>query len=229
MQRLKGMLEVVSTLAVIVAAGALVWMVFVKQPARATAAAPAPAVEDVTGTIGREFMRNVHGTGDIAIVEFSDFQCPFCARHAKDTVPALLKLDGVRYVSMHMPLPMHAQAVAAAEAAECAAEQGKFWETHAALLEGQQSLAANAENGFAQYAKNLGLDAPTFRACLDADAALERVKADKQEAGRLGVNSTPTLFLGRIRPDGGVDLVRRMKGALPAETFAAEVAKLTQG
>ena len=134
MKRLKDITEMVSTLAVIAAAGVLVWVLLVKQPADAAAAA-APGIADVTETLDAALVRNVTGAGPLAIVEFTDFQCPYCKQHAEQTAPTLLKkiAGKARYVSMHFPLGMHPQAIPAAEAAECAAEQGKFWEMHAAL------------------------------------------------------------------------------------------------
>jgi protein-disulfide isomerase len=182
-----------------------------------------PPIEDARGIIAAERVRHIAGTGDLAIIEFTDFQCPFCARHATETAPALMELAGVRYVSLHLPLDMHPQAIPAAEAAECAAEQGQFWAMHAALFAGQEALKA----GVIPHLE--GLDDERFSACLEADVALARVTADQQEAERLQVNSTPTLFIGRMRPDGGVDLLKRISGARPAETFVAEVAKLTKG
>ena len=89
------------------------------------------------------------------------------------------------------------------------------------------ALATAAQSGFEPYAAKLGLDASKLKACLAADAALARVTADKDEATRLKADSTPTLFIGRMRKDGGVDLMKRINGAHPSETFVAEVAKLT--
>lgn len=223
--RAKAALETLSTVLVIVASSGLVWTLSFKQPA--VPPPPPPPISDVKETIEAKYLTHVEGTGPIAIVEFTDFQCPFCAKHQSDTVPTLRKelvANGkARYVTMHLPLPIHPQAISAAEAAECAAEQGKFWEMHALLFEKQKELpTAN----LADYATSLGLARAAFVDCLNGDAALTKVKADEAVANALQVNSTPTLFIGRMRKDGGVDLMRRVRGALPADILMEEVAKL---
>ena len=224
--RAKATLETLSTVLVIVAAAGLVWTLFFKQQPTAASAAP-PPISDVNETIEAKHQTNVEGTGPIAIVEFTDFQCPFCAKHQRETVPTLRKeliaSSKARYITMHLPLPMHPQAFAAAEAAECAARQGKFREMHALLFERQKELpTAN----FADYATSLGLDAARFAECLSADAALAKVKADEAVAKALNVSSTPELFIGRMRKDGGVEVLRRVRGAVPVNVMIEEVAKL---
>jgi protein-disulfide isomerase len=225
MQRVKAALEMISTVLVILAAGALLWTTYSK----AKAAEPAPLVSDVNETIAAEHVRNVVGAGEIAIVEFSDFQCPFCARHAKDTWPTLKKelidTGKARYVSLHLPLTqIHPYAESAAVAAECAAQQGKYAEMHDALFVNQQSLQAASASGFTEQETALGLDEHRFGSCMTGPDARAVVKADSAEAARLGVNSTPAFFLGKMRSDGGIDLVRRINGASAPETFMNEIA-----
>lgn len=226
---MKGLIETASTVLVAVAACALMYTVAFRDGGQSAQAGP-PKVADVTGTIAKERLRNVVGTGPIAIIEFSDFQCPYCARHATETMPGLItqliNTGAARYAVVNLPLAMHPEAIPAAEAAECAAEQGKYWQMHGALFEGQQGLATM---NYGLVAGAIGVDVGRFDACLAADAALARVQADAKDAERLEVRSTPTLFLGRVQKDGGVDLVRQLRGALPVETFVAEVAKLTHG
>ena len=223
--RAKATLETLSTVLVIVAASGLAWTVFFKHPN--VPPPPPPPVTDVNETIDAKHLTNVEGSGPIAIVEFTDFQCPFCAKHQRETVPTLKKeliaTGKVRYMTMHLPLPIHPQAIPAAEAAECAAEQGMFREMRALLFEKQKELpTAN----LADYATSLGLAPAIFADCLNGDLALTKVKADEAVATALQVNSTPTLFIGRMRKDGGVDLLRRVRGAVPADVFMEEVAKL---
>jgi protein-disulfide isomerase len=148
-------------------------------------------------------------TAPVTIVEFSDFQCPFCQRVA----PTLKKLretygDKVRIVWKDFPLTsIHPQAFKAAEAAQCAREQGKFWEYHDRLFANQQALQVEA---LKQYAAQLGLDAGKFDACVDSAKYAERVQAQMQVGTDLGVNSTPAVFVnGRL-----------LSGAQPYETFA---------
>ena len=192
LQRAKAALETLSTVLVIAAACAMLWAIFVREPAGAT---PPASVEDANGTIARTHLTNSMGQGSIAIVEFSDFQCPFCARHAQETIPLLKqKLEGsARYFVINLPLGIHQQAMPAAEAAECAAEQGKYWEMHDLLFANQRDLATAK---FADYARTLGLDTTRFESCLATDSGLTKVTADRDLARRLSANATPTIFLG---------------------------------
>jgi protein-disulfide isomerase/copper chaperone CopZ len=139
-----------------------------------------------------------HVRGDfnapITLVEFSDFECPFCARHYPTLKKILEDYKGkVRLVYKHFPLSFHPNAQKAAEASECAAEQGKFWEYHDKLFE-------NFQNGyslekFKQWAKELGLDTTKFNDCLDSGKYAQKVKNDYQEGLQKGVKGTPSVFV----------------------------------
>lgn len=219
--RIKELLDTLSTVLVIAAASALLWTFF-QRPA-----APPPPIEDVKDTIATTLLTNVLGEGPLAIVEFSDFQCPYCGKHARDAFPTikreLVDSGKARYVAVNLPLAIHPYAIPAAEAAECAAMQGRYWDMHDLLFAKQNELAAA---DYVAYGRELGLDTTRFKDCLDSDIKLSKVKSDEQLAIRLGVAATPTLFIGRMRPDGGVDLVRRVNGVAQAKTVVEEVAKL---
>lgn len=134
--------------------------------------------------------------GPITIVEFSDFQCPFCSRLA-GSLDELLEAypDQVRLEFRHFPLSFHANAQIAAEAAVCADQQGRFWELHDAMFANQGSLA---RDGLMVLAREAGVDVDALTACLDSGEAATRVAAD-QEAGRsLGVTGTPNFFVNGI-------------------------------
>jgi protein-disulfide isomerase len=146
----------------------------------------------------------------VTIVEFSDFQCPFCAR----VMPTLKRIketygDRVRIVWKDFPLTaIHPQAFKAAEAGQCAREQGKFWEYHDRLFANQQALEPEF---LKKYASELGLDAAAFGTCLDSAKFAERVQGHIGAGSELGVNSTPSVYInGRL-----------LNGAHPYETFAA--------
>jgi protein-disulfide isomerase len=143
----------------------------------------------------------------VTIVEFSDFQCPFCARvnPTLEQIRATYPND-VRIVFRHNPLPFHANAPLAAEAAVAAERQGKFWEMHDTLFAHQADLGLG---GLEARALELGLDLPTFRKALDAHAGKARVDADVAVAQKLGVRGTPTFFI-----DG-----RTVMGAQPFAEF----------
>ena len=148
----------------------------------------------------------------VTIVEFSDFQCPFCQR----VVPTIKKLketygDKVRVVWKDFPLTqIHPEAFKAAEAGNCAREQGKFWEFHDRLFANQQALQPDALKA---HAAEVGLDTAKFSACLDSAKYSERVQQHVSLGSTLGVNSTPAVFING----------RPVTGAQPYETFAAVV------
>jgi protein-disulfide isomerase len=148
----------------------------------------------------------------ITIVEFSDFQCPFCQRAA----PTLKQIrdkygDKVRIVWKDYPLTqIHPQAFKAAEAARCADEQGKFWEFHDHLFANQQALQPD---NLKQYAADMKLDAAKFNACLDTSKYAERVRDGVAAGTRLGVNSTPTTYING----------RFLEGAQPYEVFTSVI------
>jgi protein-disulfide isomerase len=143
----------------------------------------------------------------ITIVEFSDFQCPFCKR----VQPALKEVrekygDKVRFVYMDFPLPMHNHALDAAKAGRCAAEQGKFWPYHDAMF-ADQSRESPAD--LKATAKNLGLDSTKFDICFDQAKYEAGVRADMEQGKQLGIDGTPAFFING----------RMLVGAQPAEKF----------
>jgi protein-disulfide isomerase len=143
----------------------------------------------------------------VTIVEFSDFQCPFCSRAVKtvDEVVAAYP-DKVRLVFRQFPLDFHKQAQKAAEAALCANDQGKFWEYHDKLFANQQALEVPQ---LKEYAQQMGLDVARFNDCLDSIKKAEVVKADMEAGQKVGVTGTPASFINGIL----------LSGAQPAEEF----------
>lgn len=226
--RVKAVIEAASAVLVAVASVALLYVLIFRGGGQQAGASP--AIQDAEGTIAAERLTNATGSGPVAIVEFMDFQCPYCAKHASTVLPAL-KASGVRYAVVNYPLNIHPQAIPAAEAAECAAEQGKYWEMHGLLFEDQDKLAAAELAHFSGAVSVFGanLDQEKFEACLQADQALAKVMADLAEAERLKVPATPTLFIGRVRSDGGVDLVKQIRAGASAEQLLEEVGKLKKG
>ena len=139
----------------------------------------------------------------VTVVEFTDYECPFCRQHARQTLPLLLERygDRVRYVVMNYPIAMlHETAVAAAEAAECAADQGRFWEYHDQLF-ATDSLT-NASLG--QIAARLKLDSRTFTRCVDTHARAALVQRHVALGDLLGVTGTPSFFVNGRRIDGAM-------------------------
>jgi len=138
----------------------------------------------------------------VTIVEFSDFQCPYCGR-VYPTVEKLMKdYDGkVRLVFRHFPLSFHPNAEKAAEAAACAQDQGKFWEMHDKMFTNQQKLAVDDLKAFA---KDLGLDQGKFDKCLDSGEKAAMVSADEKDGESAGVSGTPAFFINGIFINGAV-------------------------
>jgi protein-disulfide isomerase len=144
----------------------------------------------------------------VTIIEFSDFQCPYCQVWYKQVYKQLLENypDQIRLVYRDLPLPMHPQAIPAAEAAECANEQGAFWKYHDALFEQQYGLDRAA---YEHYASDLGLDLKVFAECLDSHRYQGEINADASDAGSVGISGTPSFVInGRI-----------LIGALPLSDF----------
>ncbi len=138
----------------------------------------------------------------VLIVEFADYQCPFC----QGVNPDLEKLrkefgDKVAVAYKDFPLPMHTNAEGAAEAARCAGAQGKFWEYHDLLFQNKQLETANLK----QAARTLHLDTVRFDKCVDANEEAAAVKKDYNEAVRLGLSGTPSFFINRHFLSGALD------------------------
>ena len=215
-------LDVGSTVLVLVAAVALLWTLYQDRGRNADVAAAATQnLRDIT--IDSAGATKQIGRGPIAIVEFADFQCPFCARHARDTFPhirtKLIDTDRVTYVAFALPLQSHPLARKAGEAAECAAREGKYWEMHRTLF--QEPLRLDAPD-LLRAAESIGLERARFEDCLGNGAA-DAVASDIQRALRLTVSATPTFFVGQLREDGKINVLKRLNGALPFEAFEAAV------
>lgn len=163
----------------------------------------------------------------VIIVEFSDFQCPFCSRFFQQTLPQLeenyINTGKVKFVYRDLPLDsLHPNARPTHIAAECADEQGKFWEYHDILFENQgqwnRLASEDLENSLKQYAQDLSLDVPSFETCLSSDEIADEVNKDVLDARSYGATGTPTFFIGTEK-DGFIKLV----GAQPYSSFQREI------
>ena len=174
-----------------------------------------------TVEVGPEDPADGPATAPVTIVEFADFQCPFCGQLA----PTLRRIreqygDQVRLIWKDFPLAqIHPRASQAAEAARCASDQGRFWEYHDRLFTNQRALETSA---LKQYAKDVGAETARFATCLDSGKYAEPVRLASSAASRLGLTSTPTTFVNG----------RMVSGAKPYATFAAviddELARLSR-
>ena len=171
------------------------------------------------------------GAADAALtlVEFSDFECPFCGRYFRETMPeierAYIRTGKVRYVFRNFPLEaIHHEAFKAAEAAMCAGEQDKFWEMHDHLFAHQDALAPA---DLAGHAAAVGLDGPRFERCLAGGTYAEDIRRDLAEGQKAGVRGTPSFFLGVAGSDGrSVKAVKTLGGAFPYAAFKEVIEEL---
>lgn len=160
-------------------------------------AAPTPSGGPLPSAIKLEGA-NILGKADapITIVEYSDFQCPFCSRAYSDAVTGIknnyVESGKVKIVYKHFPLSFHPEAEPAALASECAAEQGKFWEFHDKIFENQAEISTAS---YKKWATELGLDAAKFNTCVDSKKYLSKVRADFVEGQQVGIQGTPGFFV----------------------------------
>jgi protein-disulfide isomerase len=189
------------------------------QPQTPTAAAqpvaPPPVEKTSVSTVGFELGSK---NAPVTIVEFADYQCPFC-RLFHTTVFNRLKKDyidtgKVRFVSRDLPLDFHPNALSAAHAARCAGEQGNYWQMRDSLIQHADQLSA--EN-YAKFAGELGLDLSRFNACVDKFPYTSNINQDLADATAAGISGTPAFIIG---PSGENSVFgEKVVGAQPYEMF----------
>ncbi len=155
----------------------------------------------------------------VEIVEFTDYQCPFCERAFQQTYPQIKKdyidTGKVRYVVKDFPLSIHPEADEASEAANCALDQGKYFEMHDLIFASQDQWAGSSDpkSIFKGYAQQLGLNAGTFNSCLDSGKYTAENQQDISEGLQAGVSGTPTFFING----------NKLVGAQPYSAFQAAI------
>ncbi len=183
-----------------------------KRPARPT-----------TGTVSVKD-RPALGAADapVTVVEFTDFQCPFCKRFLTTTFPKLkesyIDTGKVRWVLRDMPLGFHKDARKAAQAAHCADDQGKYWEMRDTLFRNNRDLT---EPKLHDYAKVTGLDMAEFEACLASDKHLDHIDLDSKDAAAVRITGTPTFVVGKTAEDKVSG--RIVVGAQPLAVFQSAI------
>lgn len=182
----------------------------------------APSTLDIRGEMFRG-----DGGARVAIVEYADFECPYCGDYERRTFPQLLsdyiQAGKVKYVYRDLPLPMHAHALLAARAARCAGEQGKFWEMHDSLFARQNALSTPA---VLDRAQTLGLDKEKFTECISSEKYTADFQKSASEAEKMSINGTPTFFLGLVEQDGNISIKKRIEGSAPFEVFKTAIEAL---
>lgn len=161
----------------------------------------------------------------VTVVEFTDYQCPYCLRFTKTAFPRLkqdyIDTGKVRWVALNLPLAFHKNAVKAAQAAHCAGEQDKFWDMRQELFSNPKKLAAS---DLPEHAARLGLDIDAFKACLASDRHLDGVEQDASDARAMGLTGTPSFVIGRSARDKITGQV--VVGAQPLNVFTSAINRL---
>ena len=194
-----------------------------QQQAPSPAVIPGDAIPNAPVDIANEPVRGA-ANAKVAIIEFSDFQCPFCARYDNDAYPQIVKdyidTGKVKYVWRDMPLEMHPNAFKAAEAAQCAGDQGKFWEMHDLLFKNQQALSPA---DLPKHAATLGLNTTLFQQCLDSSRHATEIRQDIAAAGSVGISGTPSFLFGIVQPNGTVKVTKKIIGARAYADFKSAI------
>jgi protein-disulfide isomerase len=162
----------------------------------------------------------------VAVIEYADFQCPFCAAFVHDTLPVLQAdyIDSGRLILAfrNMPLPIHSLATVAAEGAECASVQDHFWPMHDSLFAAQNTLNDGTVNSLAN---TLRLDMKAFKGCMQGEGP-SRTRADLALGKEWGVSATPTFFFGLVQPNHRVKVTAVLEGNQRLDVFRKTVDRL---
>lgn len=163
----------------------------------------------------------------LVLVEYTDFECPFCQRYHLDSFEQVKKnwvdTGKVRYYSRDFPLDFHPNARRAALAARCAGDQGKYWELRNTLIRNADQLAGDR---IVEYAKGEGLDVKRFEACLASDLYRSAIDKDIAEGNTAGVTGTPSFVVGRV--DKGRLVGQRLVGAMPYAQIDAKIREVME-
>lgn len=181
--------------------------VVVDNTAPPTGAAPSAAAPGVVPAVTDADHVRGNPDGKVTFIEYSDFECPFCTRFTDTVDQILAEYDDIRFVYRHFPLSFHPEAEPAANAAECAGEQGKFWEYHDELFANSSNLGSSLYDSIAD---DLRINNNQFQDCLETGKYLSHIRTDSQEGAAAGVSGTPGSFI--IDEDGNAVPI---KGALP--------------
>ncbi len=163
----------------------------------------------------------------VTLVEFTDYQCPYCRRHFERTQPELVKnyveAGKLKYVLREFPIEsLHKKAFKASEAALCAGDQGKYWEMHDLFFQDQQKLGPE---DLKAHAEGLGLEMAGFQDCLDGGKYAERIRQDQKDGTDAGVRGTPSFLVGLTDPDDPTKIraTKFIRGAQPYVLFKSVI------
>jgi protein-disulfide isomerase len=189
-----------------------------RQQSAAVQPPSAPTSDKVKMSVGAGWYSMGRDDAPVTVVEFADYQCPFCRKFQSETFVELKKnyidTGKVRFVSRDLPLDFHANAPGAAMAARCAGEQGKYWQMRDTMLVSSADLSPDS---LLRYGKQINLDITAFSACLNDKKYAAAIQKDVADANTLGISGTPSFVVGKTAEDqiNGVRIV----GALPYSAF----------
>jgi protein-disulfide isomerase len=197
-----------------------------KQLVQTRPAAPAPETLPAAVSIIKSPSKG-SPSATVAVIEYSDYQCPFCGRYDRDTFPKLedeyIKTGRVRYVFHDLPLDFHQNALNAALSARCAGEQGKYWEMHHLLFANQSALE---EKDLSAHAAELKLDEGRYQQCMTAGRYEADIRKDVADANGAGLTGTPSFLIGIVQPDSTVKVSKKIVGAKSYADFKAAIDSL---
>lgn len=192
----------------------------------AAPAQPSQELQDVTASIDDD---PVKGRADapVTIIEFSDYQCPFCGRFVKNIFPDIAKkyidTGKVKYIFRDYPLDFHKQAPKASEAANCAGDKGKYWEMHDKLFDNQNALTLD---NLRQYAAEIGLDTESFNTCIDSGKHAAEITKDLEDGKKAMVSGTPSFIIGKTQIGKKEIVGKKIVGARPFASFEQVIEQL---
>ncbi|MCK4846833.1 MAG: DsbA family protein [Deltaproteobacteria bacterium] len=197
------------------------WEKALKPPAKAERPQPKSGTVSLKGssTLGDK-------DAPVTLVEFTDYQCPFCKKFYDATFQEIKKkyidTGKVLFVSRNLPLPFHGDAKKAAQAVSCAGDQGKYWEMRDEVFKNSRALKSD---DLASYAKGLSLKMNKFNSCVDSDKHMDKIEEDIKAANSYGIGGTPSFMIG-LSGDGNTIEGTPLIGAQPIGAFDAAIERL---
>jgi len=231
--RLKTLLEVASTVAVVAASAGVLWGVYGRGPVGSGPGPKAPGSREIPIPKAPVTIAGAATKGSsaakVGILEFSEFQCPYCVRFVDTTLSALVEkyvdTGQVLFAFRHFPLDIHPLAADAAELAACASSQGKFWPLHDSFFSRPK---VDSRDEYANRARAAGLTREAADACVRSKQAAQAVRTDREMGGALKISGTPTFFVGTL--EGSAIAVRSViRGAQPLEAFDRAIGEALSG
>lgn len=221
----RSVFEVSATTAMLIFAVIIIWQGFRSPRAASVSDSELVVPSDVVDISAST--RIGHPLAKVALIEFSDFECPFCGRVADESIKHVIKdyvdTGRVIFVYKHLPLEFHKNANGAAVAAICADRQGRFMALHDLLFANPTKLA---EPELMKLVAQSGVDLGPFMSCRNAAETVAQIEGDKAQAAKFGIKGTPAFFVGRVESPGKVRVVDALRGARPVEVYREALDRL---